>query len=423
MSNNQSSNVIMQDNDSVVTYDRLSVNVTEVKMNGNNDSLDVDSNNVTIYESGGSGSINLEPAIATDPTLLNVTIYGGTGQYTINNPNNEPYTFVPYQPPSITYYQMVPNQSWKLLSPDGGAYESSIGVNAVNNLATDVQMTSGDNVTTLSEEPYGPDITNIKMGDGQETVNVNSDNVTIYEGSGTGNINLDNFAGATYDGTPISNITIYGGTGQYTINNPNNEPFNYIPPKPEPQESYNFNLSDQTTAQQWVTSGNPYTGPVADVTNEFIQITSDNLNVTCNAPNEYVKLGSGEDAIQAQNGTNVLDGGSGSNFLTGGTGFDTFFNDARNAAIPTWDTINNVNPGSGDNITIWVNSLNNLGFNWQDNQGVVGYTGLTLSVTQPNQPEATVTLAGWDSSSLNNGALSFTQGSVEGNNYLLIHVN
>jgi Ca2+-binding RTX toxin-like protein len=86
---------------------------------------------------------------------------------------------------------------------------------------------------------------------------------------------------------------------------------------------------DTTTNQTVGVAGQAYTGPVADLQNENINITSDNLSVSTATPNWFIHTGSGEDAIAVNSGTNVLDGGTGSNFLTGGSGPDTFFVDHR----------------------------------------------------------------------------------------------
>ena len=93
---------------------------------------------------------------------------------------------------------------------------------------------------------------------------------------------------------------------------------------------------DTTTNQPVGVVAQAYTGPVADLQNEYINITADNLNVTAATPNWFIHSGSGDDAIAVDSGTNVLDGGTGSNFLTGGSGTDTFFVDNRNGTADTW---------------------------------------------------------------------------------------
>ena len=81
-------------------------------------------------------------------------------------------------------------------------------------------------------------------------------------------------------------------------------------------------MSDQTTgAGAYQSAGVPYSGPVAGLTSEIILATSDNINVSAEVANVFIKTGSGEDALNvgAVNGNNVLDGSTGSNFLVGGT--------------------------------------------------------------------------------------------------------
>ena len=93
-----------------------------------------------------------------------------------------------------------------------------------------------------------------------------------------------------------------------------------------------------------------YTGPVAYLNDEFVNITSHNVNMSTTQQNVFLHSGAGDDALQVAAGQNVLDGGSGSSFLVGGTGTDTFFVDGRNAN-PTWSTI--VNFHAGDDATLW----------------------------------------------------------------------
>jgi Ca2+-binding RTX toxin-like protein len=85
--------------------------------------------------------------------------------------------------------------------------------------------------------------------------------------------------------------------------------------------SAKFLITDTSSGTSSAAAGTPYTGPVPSLQNEYLNLTTDNLNITAAAPNVFIHSGSGEDAIAALAGTNVLDGGIGSNFLTGGTGF------------------------------------------------------------------------------------------------------
>ena len=132
-------------------------------------------------------------------------------------------------------------------------------------------------------------------------------------------------------------------------------------------------------------------------------------------------MGSGEDAIAAHGGTNVIDGGAGSNFLTGGTGTDTFFVDDRGSSADIWSTVSNFH--AGDAATIWGVTPQDFDFAWADNEGAAGFTGLTLHATSAGKPTASLTLSGYSSADLNNGRLSISFGTVEGNNYMYVHAN
>ena len=90
-------------------------------------------------------------------------------------------------------------------------------------------------------------------------------------------------------------------------------------------------VTDTSTMTKWQQALTPYTGPVSYLTNEFIDITSHNLNILSTTANVFLHSGSGDDALQVTSGQNVLDGGTGSNFLTDGSGADTDFVDARGA--------------------------------------------------------------------------------------------
>ena len=136
---------------------------------------------------------------------------------------------------------------------------------------------------------------------------------------------------------------------------------------------------DATTQQTLQTTGAAYAGPVSGLQDEYINATSDNLDVTASTNNWFIKTGSGTDAIAAHGGSNVLDGGTGSNFLSGATGADggtdTFFLDGRNST-PTWDTVNNFH--AGDAVTLWGFVPGQSAMSWAASDGTPGYTGATI---------------------------------------------
>jgi hypothetical protein len=163
----------------------------------------------------------------------------------------------------------------------------------------------------------------------------------------------------------------------------------------------------------------PYPGPVAGVTNQYIAITQDSINVSTHTPNWFIHTNAGVDAINVSQGggTNVLDGGTNSNFLVGATttspsttvpSFDQFVVDDRAPAEDIWSTMANFH--NGDTATIFGITQAGFGLNWEDNQGATGFTGLTLHVTAAGHPTASLTLSGYTTADLNNGRLSVSFG-------------
>jgi Ca2+-binding RTX toxin-like protein len=180
---------------------------------------------------------------------------------------------------------------------------------------------------------------------------------------------------------------------------------------------------DTTTGQPVLANEQPYSGPVSGLLHEYINITSDSLNISVSTPNWFLHSGSGNDAIAANGGTNVLDGGTGSNFLVGGSGTDTFFVDDRGPTADIWSTVNGFH--AGDAATIWGVTPNDFNLNWVDGQGAAGFTGLTLHATATGKPTASLTLAGYTTADLTNGRLSMSFGTdpASGSAYMYVHGN
>jgi serralysin len=180
---------------------------------------------------------------------------------------------------------------------------------------------------------------------------------------------------------------------------------------------------DTTNNQAVAVVAEAYTGPVANITQEYINISSDSLNVSVNTPNWFIHNSGGTGAIAVSSGTNVLDGGAGSSFMSGGTGADTFFVNSLPPAADTWSTAANFH--AGDAATFWGLTPEGFSLDWADGQGAAGYTGLTLHATAPGQPTASLTLVGYDQADLNNGRLSvlFGTGPAGGRPYMYIAAN
>src|SRR5262249_25595160 len=68
---------------------------------------------------------------------------------------------------------------------------------------------------------------------------------------------------------------------------------------------------DKTTGISTIANMDPYTGPITYLQDQYINITPDNIAVGTQAPNVFLRSGSGEDALQVSSGQNVIDGGTG----------------------------------------------------------------------------------------------------------------
>lgn len=207
------------------------------------------------------------------------------------------------------------------------------------------------------------------------------------------------------NGTVLDSIALTGTTAGVTVAN---------------AATPGLTVIDTTAKTPVAAVATPYTGPVAGLTEQYINVTSDSLAITATTPNWFLHSGSGNDALQVSSGTNVLDGGTGSNFLVGGTGTDTFFVDDRGAAASIWSTV--VNFHAGDSATIFGITQAGFTINEFDNQGAAGYTGLTIGATSPGTPGATLTLSGFSQADIASGKLTVTFGTdpASGSPYMLI---
>lgn len=276
-----------------------------------------------------------------------------------------------------------------------------------------VAVNDAQNSVTLGLDYGGvvQQITDYAVGFGPDGVLLALDNSNVMAGNLSLNFNVsDDFA--VLSAAPIAQGTALSFSATGTTS----------PPTPPA-----LSILDTTTNQPLAAASQPYSGPVAGLTSQFVTTTTDSLNVTVTTPNWFIHTGSGNDAIAVSSGTNVLDGSTGSNFLTGGTGADTFFVDDRGATSNIWSTVNNFH--SGDAATIWGITPSDFTLTWLNGQGAAGYTGLTLGATAAGQANATLTLVGFTSADLTNGRLTVSFGTtaatdgVPGSNYMLIKAN
>jgi Ca2+-binding RTX toxin-like protein len=161
-------------------------------------------------------------------------------------------------------------------------------------------------------------------------------------------------------------------------------------------------------------TGTPYTGPVAGLTCEFIDLTHDNLDIASICPNCFIYSGAGNDSINVSQGggNNTLDASGGSNFLVGGGGNDTFFLNDLYSTTPIWSTLLNFH--AGDAATIWGVTPADFSISWMDGEGAggSGYTGLTMHVTAAGKPAELLTLVGMTRADLSNGHLAAQFGTA-----------
>jgi hypothetical protein len=119
----------------------------------------------------------------------------------------------------------------------------------------------------------------------------------------------------------------------------------------------NFTVADKTTGANFNTDGTPNAVAISNLdgqplTNQYINITPDNLNVTPLVPNTYTQTGSGNDLIFLNsNGSNTVDAGSGTNNIFGGSGKDAFEILGNQVGSSVFDIINNFHPG--DLVTVY----------------------------------------------------------------------
>lgn len=194
-----------------------------------------------------------------------------------------------------------------------------------------------------------------------------------------------------------------------------------VPGAPQPpQPAANFAVRDVTTGQASNAAGNPYSGPVAGLQTEFVNVSPHNLNVVALSPNTFIHTGAGNDAVQLAGGRNVVDGGTGSNFLSAGGGTDTFFVDDRNTPSDIWSTVTGAR--SNDDVTVFGVTPKDFALNWADNQGAAGYTGLTLHALAAGKPTASFTLAGFATADLSNGRVVVSYGANGSEPYMNVRV-
>lgn len=178
-----------------------------------------------------------------------------------------------------------------------------------------------------------------------------------------------------------------------------------------------------TGAAGTVAMDDPGAGAPSYLQAQYINAGADAQSLSTQAPNVFIRGGSGDDAIQVSSGQNVLDGGLGSNFLIGGAGTDTFFTDAR-APGTVWNTVRGLH--AGDAATLWGFAAGVSSYRWDGVDGVPGFQGATLRANiaggagrTGNGIDASITFAGLSVQQAQ--GLQITTGTQPGGNYLYIY--
>jgi Ca2+-binding RTX toxin-like protein len=134
-----------------------------------------------------------------------------------------------------------------------------------------------------------------------------------------------------------------------------------------------------------------YTGPLA-LAYEFTGTDGTDV-LSGTARNDFVYLGTGDDAADMGAGDDIADGGTGSNFLTGGEGRDVFFIDGR-SLLPVWSCITDFVPG--EEVALWGWQPGTSTGTWGEDGGVPGYLGATFyaDIDGNGLVETAITLSG-----------------------------
>jgi hypothetical protein len=367
-------------------------------------------NNGFIVADGGKPGLGLGTVVVTAASVIGTTgIFEVAGPSTLEL-NAATAENIVVDPSSTATIQLDSPTTFK-----GGI---SLGAGAHLNLFLNGQTPTGATISAAA-----PALTVTLAGGTTETIPFVSDTtVTVTTPTSTitgfGEISLAAAAAAAVQPPPT--------TTPPTVTPPTvTPPVQPTPPvaTTPPDPATVLGAFDTTTGQTVVAIGDPYPGPVAGLLHQYINTTSDNINITASSADWFIHSGSGEDAIAASSGTNVLDGGTGSNFLTGGNGTDTFFVDNRGATADIWSTV--VGFHAGDSATVWGVTPQDFALNFFDGQGAGGFTGLTLHATAGGKPTASLTLAGFTQADMSNGRLSVQFGTdpASGSAFMFIHGN
>ena len=408
-----------------------------------------------VTTSPGSGDLGVGQSVTfTVATSKAVTVSGGTPTLTLSDGGTATYAPAASTSTALAFtYTVASGQNAADLSVTGSALNGATIADAAGN-AADLGPVLSTPVDPVQIDGIAPTVTAVTTSPSPGDIDAGQQ-ITFTIGSskpvsviGTPTLDLNNGGIASYDvaasspsslvfdytlpsGSPVpgketGDLSITGALlNGGTIKDSAGNPLAINAAAGDPPAVRNFAILNTNSNDAFYTAGDAYTGPVQGLQHQYINITPDNLDITALVPNSFIHSGSGEDAIDVSGvgGTNVLDGSTGSNFLVGGSGNDTFFIDDRGATAQTWSTVSNFH--TNDAVTLYGITPADFSFTWTDNQGAVGYTGLTLRALPPSGPTVMVTLAGFATPDLSNGKLSVSFGTDQASqsNYMYIRAN
>jgi len=195
-----------------------------------------------------------------------------------------------------------------------------------------------------------------------------------------------------------------------------------------------FQVVDQTTQQVFLAEGIAYSGPggpgtLTQISQQFVDITTDNLNITSDGPRTFIHSGAGDDVLQAtplsssnQGSGHIFNAAGGSNVLIGNDGVNGFKDILMADADPT-KSVTNLFQGfeSGDDIVVRGLTLQDFTYSATDN---AARTQLQITATQIANPaiETSIMVSGFTTQDLSNGKLimGFSSDGL-GSNFMVLN--
>ena len=184
---------------------------------------------------------------------------------------------------------------------------------------------------------------------------------------------------------------------------------------------------DTTTGQSVPATGQPYTGPVSGIQYDYVNITSDSLNISASTPNWFIIVAAELMRLQLIVASMCWTAAPVQISSLG----------AAERTRSSWMIADPV-PTSGARSIIFIQAMRQrfgalsrvtLIYPWVDGQGATGYTGLTLHATAAGVPTASLTLVGFTSTDMTDAKLSVSfgttaaSGGVPGSAYMYVHAN